>query len=245
MPTLFLSPSSQEFNPTVIGNNEEYYMNLIADAMEPYLRASTITVIRNSTENTASGHIAQSNAGNYDFHLALHSNAAGASNAGNVRGTDVYYYPTSSKGKEMADLLVQNLKEVYPLPDRVRAITTTSLGEVARTRAPAVLIEYAYHDNFEDATWIANNIEAIAKATALSVAEYFGLPLVEPITQQEAMVIVDGPLPLRSYPTETAPATTQLFFGDSVQLLGKWMSWYTVATDQNQLGFLPQNTVSV
>ena len=37
MPNIYLSPSTQEFNPYAGGGNEEYYMNLIADAMEPYL----------------------------------------------------------------------------------------------------------------------------------------------------------------------------------------------------------------
>lgn len=37
MPIIYLSPSTQEFNPYYGGGNEEYYMNLIADAMEPYL----------------------------------------------------------------------------------------------------------------------------------------------------------------------------------------------------------------
>jgi hypothetical protein len=40
MPTIYLSPSTQEFNPYNGGGNEEYYMNLIADAMIPYLEAS-------------------------------------------------------------------------------------------------------------------------------------------------------------------------------------------------------------
>ena len=44
MPSLFLSPSVQEFNPYVNGlGTEEFYMNLVADAMEPYLIASGIT----------------------------------------------------------------------------------------------------------------------------------------------------------------------------------------------------------
>ena len=47
MPTLFLSPSTQEYNPYIDGGNEEYYMNLIADAMEPYLTASGIEYVRN------------------------------------------------------------------------------------------------------------------------------------------------------------------------------------------------------
>ena len=42
MPKIFLSPSAQEFNRYVDGGTEEYYMNLVADAMEPYLYASGI-----------------------------------------------------------------------------------------------------------------------------------------------------------------------------------------------------------
>ena len=43
MPSVFLSPSTQEYNPYITGaGSEEYFMNLIADAMEPYLTANTI-----------------------------------------------------------------------------------------------------------------------------------------------------------------------------------------------------------
>ena len=73
MPYLYLSPSTQEFNPYVNGGNEEYYMNLIADAMEPYLTASGIQFVRNTPDMNAASSIAASNRGNYDFHLALHS----------------------------------------------------------------------------------------------------------------------------------------------------------------------------
>ena len=54
MPIVFLSPSTQEYNLFYDGNgSEEYYMNLIADAMVPYLEASGITVARNTPEDTA------------------------------------------------------------------------------------------------------------------------------------------------------------------------------------------------
>ena len=42
MPYLFLSPSTQEFNPYITSGNEQYWMNLLADRMEPYLLASGI-----------------------------------------------------------------------------------------------------------------------------------------------------------------------------------------------------------
>ena len=69
MASVFLSPSTQEFNPYVTGNNEEYYANLIADAMLPYLRASGITYGRNDPNGTVSTSVNLSNAGNYDLHL--------------------------------------------------------------------------------------------------------------------------------------------------------------------------------
>ena len=52
MPNIYLSPSLQEWNPYVDGGNEEYYMNLIADAMEPYLKSSGINFTRNSPDMT-------------------------------------------------------------------------------------------------------------------------------------------------------------------------------------------------
>ena len=59
-------------------------------------------------------------------------------------------------------------------------VPTTTLAELRRTTAPAVLVEVAYHDNFEDATWIINNIEAIGENLALSVADILGVPFIEP-----------------------------------------------------------------
>ena len=76
MASVFLSPSTQEYNIFVTGNSEEYYANLITDAMIPYLRASGISFGRNDPDGTVSTSIAMSNAGSYDLHLAIHSNAA-------------------------------------------------------------------------------------------------------------------------------------------------------------------------
>ena len=113
MPFLFLSPSTQAGNPYVTEGNERLWMNRIADRMEPYLRASGINVTRNDPEGTVGTSIRASNAGNYDFHLALHSNAAPPQSAGTVRGIDLYYYPGSTDGLRMANILADNLREIY------------------------------------------------------------------------------------------------------------------------------------
>ena len=180
MPNIYLSPSLQEWNPYVDGGNEEYYMNLIADAMEPYLKASGISFTRNSPDMTLRQAINQSNMGNYDLHLAIHSNASGENSAGQNRGVEVYYYPNSTKGQNFAETLATNFSDLYPIPERVRTLPTTTLGELRLTRAPAALIEVAYHDNIDDARWIRDNINNIARNLSKSVTETLGVPFVEP-----------------------------------------------------------------
>ena len=180
MPTVYLSPSTQEYNTFVTGNSEEYYANLIVDAMIPYLNASGIDFVRNDPNGTVSDSIASSNAGNYDFHLAVHSNAAPPNLAGMLRGPDVYYYATSTRGRRDAEIIANNLKQIYPLPDLVTVVPTTTLAELRRTKAPSVLVEVANHDNWEDATWIINNIETIGRNLALSVADILGVAFIEP-----------------------------------------------------------------
>ena len=63
MPFLFLSPSTQDFNPYVTTGNEQYWMNRIADEMEPYLRASGVNFTRNNPAGSAAQSIRDSNAG--------------------------------------------------------------------------------------------------------------------------------------------------------------------------------------
>ena len=117
MPIIYLSPSTQEKNEYVNGGTEEQYMNLLADKMVPYLDASGIRYVRNTPEMTAASSIAASNRGNYDLHLALHSNAAPEGQYGQVRGILVFYYPGSQEGERAATIIANNLKEIYPLPE--------------------------------------------------------------------------------------------------------------------------------
>ncbi len=179
MASIFLSPSTQEYNQYVTGRTEEYYTNLIADAMVPYLRAGGIDFTRNNPGGTVTDSINASNAGSYDFHLAIHSNAAPEKLSGMVQGPEVYYYRDSSRGRAAAEIFANNLELIYPYPELVKAVPTTTLAELRRTKAPAVLVEVAYHDNAEDANWITANIEAIAENLSLSLFDVLGVPFVE------------------------------------------------------------------
>ena len=240
MPTIFLSPSTQEWNPYVTeGNNEEQVMNRLADELVPYLRASGIRYIRNDPERNVGGAIADSNAGSFDVHLALHSNAAPEQFSGMLRGIDVYYAPASRESELLATIMANNFKRVYPLPDMVVARPTNSLGEVLRTKAVAVLAEIGYHDNLEDAVWLQEHLPEIARSIALSLTDYFGIPFIEISAVVPAKVVTgDGSrLNLRSYPSLQGKILTQIPDGSNLLLSGETDGWF-VTSYNSETGYV-------
>ena len=229
MPIIYLSPSTQEGNYYVTGGTEEQYMNLLADAMVPYLNASGIRYTRNTPEMTAVSSIAASNAGNYDLHLALHSNAAPDDRYGSVRGSIVFYYPGSARGRRAAEIITDGLKAIYPIPNLVRSEGTTTIGEVRRVRAPAVFLELAYHDNEEDANWITQNIPAIGRNLVLSLTEYFGIPFFETMEKRQGVVDISfGALNIRSRPDLAAPVLVRAPKGSPLLVKNQYNGWYLV-----------------
>lgn len=229
MPIIYLSPSTQEKNFYVNGGTEEEWMNKLADALEPYLTASGIRFTRNTPEMTAASSIRASNAGQYDLHLALHSNAAPEGLYGQRRGILVFYYPGSSQGQRAATLVADGLKTIYPLPNDVRAEPSTSIGEVTKVRAPSVFVELGYHDNRDDAVWIKNNIDAAARSIALSLTEYFGLPFLIPRAYQNAVVDVNwGSLNIRDKPDITSYVVARAPDGARLTVINQYRGWYVV-----------------
>lgn len=230
MPNIYLSPSLQPYNEYVNGGSEQYHMNILADNMEPYLRANGIRFTRNTVGMTLGQAIRESNAGYYDLHLALHSNAAPPQLSGQLRGTDVYYYPYSTAGSRAAEIIARNYKEIYPLPDRVRTMPTTTLAEITKTSAPAVLIETAYHDNPEDAEWLVTHMPEIAANLVKSLTEIFGIPFIDnPQPARTAKVVTQGGnLNIRNRPSLDAAVIGQAPNGATITVLGEWQGWYVV-----------------
>ncbi len=230
MPMLFLSPSTQEYNLYYDGNgSEEYYMNEIADRMEPYLVSSGITFSRNDPNGSVGASVRKSNADNYQLHLALHSNASGSANVGRQTGSDVYYYTGSTAGRRAAEIIAQNLRDIYPYPDKVRTLATTSLYELRNTRAPAVLAELAYHDNASDAEWIRQNLDAIARNLVISVCEYFGVPFVEANPLRTGTVTTNGGrLNIRNAPSLSGEVIGQIPNGTVITITGQTDDWYVI-----------------
>lgn len=232
MKCIYLSPSVQQFNEYVNGGNEEQYMNLIADSVAKYLTDYGICYTRNSPDMSVAEIINQSNSGDYALHLAIHSNAAPEGLYGEITGSEVYYYPTSEMSSLLAQIIVSNLKEIYPEPDKVTARTTRSFAELRRTRAPSVLVEVAYHDNEDDASWIKENVDAIGLSLATSVKEFLD-EICECELEDDArnigeVVTMGGNLNMRSRPALSAPVIDSIPNGTQIELLECEGKWYKI-----------------
>ncbi len=170
---IFLSPSTQEFNVGVGDyGTEEYRMNRIADIVEDLLKKQGYTVYRNDPNEKLSAAVKKSNEIGPDIHVALHSNASGK--GFDAQGPEIFANRPNTPGDRLANAIYDEIMEIYPYKDKGRGVLFTStLYEIIRTNAPAVLLEVAFHDNVDDANWIINNENEIAQAVVNGINNYF------------------------------------------------------------------------
>ena len=108
----------------------------------------------------------------YRMNVALHSNASGEGFS--AQGPEIFANRPNTPGDRLANLIYNEIMQIYPDPTKGRGVLhTSSLYEIIRTNAPAVLLEVAFHDNPEDAQWIINNEEQIAQAIVSGINSYF------------------------------------------------------------------------
>ena len=104
--------------------------------------------------------VAKCNAHSVDYDISIHLNAGGGT------GTEVLYYPTSSKGKAMAGVMSKRVADALGLKNR-GAKSRSDLYVLKRTKAPAVLVECCFVDSATDRDkW---NVDVCAKAIVEAV----------------------------------------------------------------------------
>jgi len=245
MPVLYLSPSVREFIKYVDHGDEEYYMNLVADTMEPYLYGNGVSFTRNDPEKSLAAAISAANAGQYQLYLALHSNASNEGVLGKKRGAEVYYHPESEKSRKAAQIIARNYRVFYPYPQLVDVLQGENMREICQTEAPAVIIKTAYHDDPEDAQWVRDNIHNIGRSLAFSLTQYFGMPFSEPQTPKTAIVATRFSfLHVREMPKVTSPVIGKIAKGAYVKVYEEAGEW-TVIGYGNLLGFAKSRCLTV
>lgn len=166
---VYLSPSSQTAN---VGygdyGTEADRMQELSDKVKAKLVDLGHTVYGSDNSLDLNERIAASNKEGVDCHVALHSNASN----GTARGTEAYYYSTSTNGKRLAQSVLDQVVAVDGCYKSRGIKATTTLAECKKTSAPATLVEVAFHDNKDDAAWIIEKMDDIAAAIANGINAY-------------------------------------------------------------------------
>ena len=154
--------------------NEHEQMCRFADALEEHLVRCGFEVYNMQFGNMYD-RVAYADSMGVSLYIAPHTNGFGRT----VKGCRIHHYP-STKSERFAKLLVDGVKLLYYYEDgpAPKAVSDSELYELRKPAAPAVLPEWAFHDNEDDAKWIIEYIPALAEMTAKMVCKYFNVEYV-------------------------------------------------------------------
>lgn len=148
--------------------NEHVQMCRFADALEQHLVRCGFEVYNMQFGNMYD-RVAYADTKGVALYIAPHSNGFD----GTARGCRIHCYP-SERSCAFGQLLVDGVKPICtPDMPKPRLIEDTGLYELRTPVAPAVLPEWAFHDNKYDAEWIIANIDKLAEMTAKACCAYF------------------------------------------------------------------------
>ena len=196
MPRIFLSPEDRAGNtyaPTALWNgrptNEKEQMARCANYLEAALKRCGCEVI-NAQYGNMYDRVRASNAWPADLHIALHTNGFN----GKVAGTRVHCYP-SEQSRRIGGLIQQRIAPLSPGTSE-RLVESVGLYELRVPTMPAVLPEFGFHDNPQEAQWLIDSMPEIAEETCRAVCAYFDLPYVPPQAAEETPQQPEADAPL-------------------------------------------------
>ena len=154
--------------------NEKEQMGRCADYMERgLLRCGSFEVI-NAQYGNMYDRVKESNNWPADMHVAPHTTGFN----GKAAGTRVHCYP-SDRSRRIGKLIQNRIAPLSPgAPDKL--VEDDRLYELRASHMPAVLPEFGFHDNPEEAQWLVDNMERIAEETVQAICEYFDVAYVPP-----------------------------------------------------------------
>ncbi len=161
---IYLSPSGQINNQYADNkHNEAEICRIIANKCSDYLKKSGVEVLvagpyNNDTE--WKNRTKESDSFGADYHVPIHTNAGGG------HGVRIF---TSKKNvdDERAIRCCSNIKKILPEKWRTGGVSIqTNLYEINAPKAKTIYIECAFHDNKDEAEWIVNHTNDLAKAIA-------------------------------------------------------------------------------
>ena len=135
-----------------------------------------------STDVTPENTVQKCNKYNPDVAVAIHLNASKFKNA---VGTEVFYSLFSSKGKKLAQSVLNNIVSLGVTSRKIKTLKNKYGRDyfefIRETNAPAILTECCFIDNESDFKFVdtAKEQKAMGEAIAKGICEYLGVKFVK------------------------------------------------------------------
>ncbi len=181
---IYISPANHHKPYIIKGYTEKQQMDRIAPVLAEKLReydgVEPVLATVESADGSYTGRPEEARDKGCSYYVALHSNAGGG------KGACLFYHPSYALSKSLALAIVAELNRICPIKSN-RAVQPAiyawnkgsfNFGELrvpVRYGMIPVLVEHEFHDTKEGASWIINNVEAIAEADAKGIAAALGL----------------------------------------------------------------------
>lgn len=187
--TVILSPENRPAPHGIYAGYSGVYehdvMCEIADITKSLLKAVGITVYIPPRDMPLEQRKAWANSHDTAALIAFHSNGAD----GKARGLEVMYSDTLAAfpahiaaSKRLSKALHKEILSVYQGADRGIRKDYRRFGEIMRVNAPSAYIEFAFHDNADDARFIVEGKQRLAEAVCKAVCGFMGVELKKPET---------------------------------------------------------------
>ena len=158
MARIFLAPSTQEYNEYYSGGSEEYHMNRPLPINLLHISHKAIYAIWNNRKEMLS--LLWHAPSGYAMTISIIASYISEGWRAPCRG-GYLLLPTSVRD-QAAQIIEENLKR-FTLHQLVNIIQYILLW-AQKVESPAVLVEVAYHDNYDDASWITQLLMKLLEA---------------------------------------------------------------------------------
>lgn len=175
------NPTGNDTGAVGYGLKEQDVTVEIALKLKPLLERNgfEVKMSRNSLKDTVAEGLNASLAGRYnaanswdaDIFVSIHCNSANTK----AYGCETYYYTGSSKGRRLADCVQPELAKETGLCNR--GVKSANFAVIKHTNMPAILVETAFIDNYDDNRFLANDDGKYKCAVGIykGICNYFGV----------------------------------------------------------------------
>lgn len=168
---IFINPGHGGTDPGAVsksGLKEKDVSKRICDILSGLLKKRGHSVMEYQQQKSFTEISYQENISGADLFISVHCNSFSNETA---NGIETLYYPTSNKGKKLAECVQKSLVNKLNLTDRgIKA--RNDLHVLKRTLSPAILVECAFISNAKEEELLRNSPELFAEGICSGIEKY-------------------------------------------------------------------------